>query len=418
MHQKPLAELLRPKSMNDILGQQKTLAKGLKKLVEEDRFHSLLFWGPPGTGKTSLAYAISNQTNRKIFFLSAVEAGVKDIRACFKESQSLIDSGEKSAIVFIDEIHRLSKSQQDVLLKAIEQGQIKFIGATTENPSFEVNNAILSRCLTFKLNSLNHEAILELIHKAIKHLKAQGLNVDMNEDVIRTLCQYSAGDGRKVINLVEALCYGHPNQKIDMEVLREFLPDQLSRYDKKQDDHYDTISAFIKCIRASDPDGAVLYLAKMLHGGEDPRFIARRLIISASEDIGNASPTALLIATAALEACKNIGMPEARIILGQATTFLASCPKSNRSYLAINKAMETAKRQAPIDIPMHLRNAPTKFMKESGYGDGYVYAHNNQKKAARINNLPKNIQNQTFYEPSESGTEKSLKAYLDYLRKN
>ena len=311
MHQKPLAELLRPKSMDEVLGQQKTLARGLKKLVTEDRFHSLLFWGPPGTGKTSLAYAISGQTERKIFFLSAVEAGVKDIRACFKESQVLIDSGQKSAIVFIDEIHRLSKSQQDVLLKAIEQGQIKFIGATTENPSFEVNNAILSRCLTFKLDSLSHEAINALIQKAIKHLEDEGLTIDFDADVVETLCQYSAGDGRKAISLIEALCYGHPNEKIDMKVLGDFLPGQLSRYDKKQDDHYDTISAFIKCIRASDPDGAILYLAKMLHGGEDPRFIARRLIISASEDIGNASPTALLVATASLDACKNIGMPEA-----------------------------------------------------------------------------------------------------------
>ncbi len=420
----PLPERMRPKSFDELVGQDRIWAPGapLRALVETDRFHGLLLWGPPGTGKTSLARIIGQASKRPLTHMSAVLHGVKEIRAQITASEERVAHGATAILIFMDEIHRLSKSQQDVLLPALEAGTIRFIGATTENPSFEVNAAILSRVLVFRLERLSEAALIKLLTRAIENgsvhsHRPAGTLPRMAPEVLTAIARAGDGDARRALNLLDATFATIPagSTEITMESLRGVASDLGLRYDKSGDQHYDTISAFIKSIRASQPNAAIYYLARLLESGEDPNFIARRLVIAASEDVGNANPTALLVATSALESVHAIGMPEARIPLAQATTYLAASPKSNRAYNAINKALEDVRRSGSLEIPMHLRNAPTRLMKEFGHGAGYIYAHDDPVEAMRLNYLPDALKGQTYYEPSEIGTEAQLKRYLEAL---
>jgi len=410
----PLAARYRPQLADELIGQEKIWKEGsaLWKLVHADRFHSLLFWGPPGTGKTSLARLIGRILNRHVVELSSVDAGVKDIREVVADSQSRMRLGDKASILFLDEIHRLNKSQQDSLLPSVEAGHIKLIGATTENPSFSVNNALLSRSLTLGFSKVDTES-LSLRLSAI----AEREQMPIEKDLALAIADAADGDVRAALNLLEA-CFSmvEPGVPLDLEAVKPLLATIVPHFDKKGEFHYDIISAFIKSIRATDPDAAVYYLARMLHGGEDPVFIARRLVIAASEDVGNASPTALLIAQAALQVVREIGMPEARIVLAQATTFLASSPKSNKSYLSIGEALATVEKTGDLPVPLHLRNAVTKFMKGLDYGKGYVYAHDNPAEAAKISNLPDALKGTKFYHPSQHGSEKAIADMLQRLR--
>jgi putative ATPase len=412
--QSPLAARYRPEQADELIGQEKVWSPGtaLWKLVHADQFHALLFWGPPGTGKTSLARLIGRIVKRPVIELSAVEAGVKDIREVIQRSREGLELGDKAEILFLDEIHRLSKNQQDSLLPAVEAGIIKLIGATSENPSFSVNNALLSRSLTIPMQKIQDEALAQLFVRVAKREERL-----LNPDLAQILARAADGDARAGLNLLEAvLGVTKDKEEITADDMQPILHLIARHYDRAGDFHYDLISAFIKSIRASDPDAALYYLARMLHGGEDPVFLARRLVIAASEDIGNAHPTALVVAQACLASVKEIGMPESRIILAQATTYLASSPKSNRSYLGINQALAVVEKTGDLPVPLHLRNAPTRFMKEMGYGQNYTYAHDNPQKAAQQPNLPPNLGKMRFYEPSEQGSEKQIREHLERLR--
>lgn len=411
---RPLAERMRPTHFDELFGQEEIWSKSapLRRLVDSDSFYSLIFWGPPGTGKTSLAALIGATSGRELVTLSAVHATVKDIRQALDQSEENMRHGKRNILLFIDEIHRLSKNQQDVLLPGLESGLVRFIGATTENPSFSVNNAILSRALVFKFKPLSIDATVQLIQHVMTREAMKDASI--SADAASALALAAQGDARRALNLLSAAVAISPH--ITHETIQELASTFSMRYDKTGDEHYDTISAFIKSIRGSHPDAAIYYLARMIESGEDPLFIARRLFISASEDVGNANPMALMIAESTFRAVEVLGMPEARIALAQCTTYLASSPKSNRAYNAINAALSEVQNSGPLEIPLQLRNAPTKLMKAAGYSKGYAYAHNDLEAARKMPYLPKELRGKRFYEPIPMGAEKQLIENLKHIR--
>lgn len=418
----PLADRMRPKKPDEIVGQSHLTSEGkpLQRFFETGNFRSMIFWGPPGSGKTTLAYMIAEHTEHNFVRISAVESGVKEIRNIIAKAESLQRSGKRS-ILFIDEIHRFNKSQQDALLHAVEKGIIILIGATTENPSFEVNRALLSRSQVYRLMPLSDEDIKTLIINAIKNDEIlEKYNIEIDDwDFILTI---AGGDARTALNALElAFEFEYPRSKDKIVITRDVLENALqmktARYDKKGESHYDTISAFIKSLRGSDPDAAMLWLAKMLDAGEDPKFIARRMVIFASEDIGNADVYALTLALSVFRAVEVIGMPEARINLAQGVTYLASCPKSNASYIAINEAQSEVKKQISLSVPMHLRNAPTKLMKDEGYGNNYKYPHDFPGHFVDENYFPSELEPKAYYKPGNFGKEKQFKEKLEKLWK-
>lgn len=408
----PLAEKLRPKTLDEVLGQEHlTGEKGtIRKMIENNSLNSLIFWGPPGTGKTTLAEIISESSGRKFYKLSAVSSGVKDVRDVIEDAKKQNLFSGKSPILFIDEIHRFNKSQQDSLLHAVEKGWIVLIGATTENPSFEVVSALLSRSQVYVLKALSYEKLEELIDIASeRYNKDEGTDFKILEK--EALIQYSGGDARKLINSVELVLNQYKNtdtkEVINSDVL-EVLQETMALYDKNGEQHYDIISAFIKSMRGGDPNGAVYWLARMLVGGEDIKFIARRMLILAAEDIGLANPNALVIANNCFQAINVIGNPEARIILSETAVYLAVSPKSNSAYMAINEAMALVKQTGNLPVPLHLRNAPTKLMKDLDYGKEYKYAHSYEGNFVEQDFLPQEIKEVKLYEPGNNSTEKKI----------
>lgn len=403
----PLAQQMRPRDLKDIVGQKHFLNDRFTRLLQSDKWSGFLFWGPPGSGKTTLATNIALKTQRPFHGLSAVTSGVKEIREVLDRSRKDFMVGRPAHILFIDEVHRLNKSQQDVLLPFLEEGSVRFIGATTENPSFEINNAIASRCVVFHFKSLEKSELLVLLERA------KPRSPEIAPEVLEKIAEVALGDARRALTLLEHLCLAAENGKrIEPEDFEKLSHSHSLYYDKKSEGHYDTISAFIKSVRGSDPDAALYYLARMLEGGEDPVFIARRLIILASEDIGNANPVGLMMATSGFQAVHVLGMPEARIILSQVTTYLACSEKSNRSYVAINEAMDLAKRTGSLDIPYSLRNAPTSAMKSWGYGQGYDYPHNHPSGWVKAEYLPEALKGTRLYRPSTLGQEKKLQDFM------
>lgn len=417
----PLPERMRPRTLDDYVGQKQLVGDGcvLKNMITSGKLSSFILWGPPGVGKTTLAKIVASTLDREFFTLSAVSAGVKDVRDVIDKARAQRDSvfGQEAEapILFIDEIHRFNKAQQDALLGAVEEGIVILIGATTENPSFEVINPLLSRCAVFVLKPIDPEDLMVLAMRAI-HEDEVLKNYEIHLDETEALFRYSGGDGRKLLNIMEIVVDASPRNKpivIDNKTVTECLQANMAMYDKGGEMHYDIISAFIKSIRGSDPNAAVYYLARMLDGGEDPLFIARRLCISAAEDVGLANPNALLLANSCFQIVNVIGMPEARIPLSETTIYLASSPKSNSAYMAINKALETAKQTQGAAVPLYLRNAPTKLMDELGYGDGYKYAHDYPGHFVDLEFMPENLKGTRFYEPSENRHEAGLKTYLE-----
>lgn len=416
----PLPERMRPQSLDTYVGQRHLIGPGciLRNMIESGNLTSFILWGPPGVGKTTLSRIIAKSLGREFHTLSAVSAGVKEVREVIDraKSSSLFSNGE-SPILFIDEIHRFSKSQQDALLGAVEDGTIVLIGATTENPSFEVITPLLSRCQVFVLKPLVSEDLQILLDRALKEdviLKNKNIRVHETEALFR----FSGGDARRLLNIVEIVTgafAGKPEIIIDNHIVTECLQENIAVYDKNGEMHYDIISAFIKSIRGSDPNAAIYYLARMLDGGEDPLFIARRLCISASEDVGLANPNALLLAEATFRIVHNIGMPEARIPLAECTIYLASSAKSNSVYMAINQALEIAKQTTDAPVPLYLRNAPTKLMEELGYADGYKYAHDYPGHFADLEFMPDKLKEHKFYEPADNKQEDGLRARLCLL---
>ena len=416
----PLAERMRPTTLAQYVGQEHLVgAQGaLRQQIESGFLPSLIFWGPPGTGKTTLANIIAQQSNRRFFTLSAISSGIKEVREVIDQSKQ--GAGlftHQNPIVFIDEIHRFNKTQQDSLLQAVEKGWITLIGATTENPSFEVIPALLSRCQVYVLNAFERKDLELLLHNAIVNdelLKKREIVLKETEALLRL----SGGDGRKLLNtfelIVNATPIGEPVMITNDSVLH-LVQKNTVLYDKTGEQHYDIISAFIKSIRGSDPNGAVYWLARMIEGGEDVKFIARRMLILASEDIGNANPTAMILANNTFQAVNTIGYPEARIILSQCAIYLASSPKSNASYKAIGKAQQVVKQTGDLPVPIHLRNAPTKLMKELGYGKDYLYAHDYDQNFAFQDYLPDDLQGEVFYEPGNNPREQALREYLKKL---
>lgn len=406
----PLAERVRPQVIEDFIGQEHLVAPGkvLEQMIRTATARSIIFWGPPGVGKTTLAQIIARSLNMLFFTLSAIDSGVKDVR-------NVIELARKAghALLFIDEIHRFNKAQQDSLLGAVEKGIITLIGATTENPSFEVISALLSRCQVYVLQPLTEEHMIGLVNQAIQKDKwLQDQNIDIQE--WEALMQLSGGDARKLLNLVELVAGSieGAEKTVNNTIVQDIVQNKMALYDKTGEQHYDIISAFIKSIRGSDPNAAVYYLARMIAGGEDPKFIARRLIILASEDIGNANPNALLLATGCFQAVEMIGYPECRIILSQAVTYLASSPKSNAAYMAINNAQDLVAQTGDLPVPLPMRNAPTGLMKKMDYGKGYQYAHDFPGNFIDQEFMPEKVSGKKLYEPGNNAAEARLREYL------
>ena len=413
----PLAERLRPSSLDNYIGQKHLVGDDavLRKAIVDGVIPSMILWGPPGVGKTTLANIIAHQFKRPFYQLSAINSGVKDIREIIEKAKSQAFFGTNIPVLFIDEIHRFSKSQQDSLLSAVEKGVVTLVGATTENPSFEVISALLSRCQVYILKPLDKDDLIGLIDHAIKTdeiLKTKKIEVKEYEAILRL----SGGDGRKLLNVLELVINSIKESPIviDNEKVTDVVQQNMAMYDKSGEQHYDIISAFIKSIRGSDPNGAVYWLARMIEGGEDPLFIARRMVILASEDIGNANPTALVMANNCFQAVNVIGYPEARIILSQCATYMASSAKSNAAYEAINAAQEAVKQMGDLSVPLALRNAPTKLMKQLDYGKEYQYSHGGENNFIDQEFLPEKLSGSKFYEPGNNPREKELR---DYLRK-
>ncbi|NNT72459.1 replication-associated recombination protein A [Flavobacterium sp. IMCC34852] len=412
----PLAERIRPQRLEDYISQLHLVGENgsLTQQIARGVIPSIIFWGSPGTGKTTLAQIIAKQSNRPFYELSAINSGVKDIRDVIEKAKT---SGglftAKNPILFIDEIHRFSKSQQDSLLAAVEKGWVTLIGATTENPSFEVIPALLSRCQVYILNPFSKEDLLALLHRAIKEdqiISAKKIKLKETEALLRL----SGGDGRKLLNIFELVVNASPEGQITItnDKVLELVQQNTVLYDKTGEQHYDIVSAFIKSIRGSDPNGAVYWLARMIEGGEDVKFIARRMLILSSEDIGNANPTAFIMANNTFQAVSTIGYPESRIILSQCAIYLATSPKSNASYMAIGEAQALVKQTGDLSVPIHLRNAPTKLMKELGYGEEYQYSHNYANNFSEQEYLPDEIKNTDFYKPGNNARENEMRTFL------
>ena len=409
----PLPERMRPQSLDQYVGQRHLVGEGcvLRKMIESGNLSSFILWGPPGVGKTTLAHIIAQTMDREFYTLSAVTSGVKDVREVFDKARSNSLFNQRGApVLFIDEIHRFNKAQQDALLGAVETGTIVLIGATTENPSFEVITPLLSRCQVFVLKSLEKNDLQVLLDRA---LKEDVLLKDMDIQVVETdaLMRYSGGDARKLLNVLEIVVDSFADRSpiiIDNKSVTESIQENMAIYDKDGEMHYDIISAFIKSIRGSDPDAALYWMARMIEGGEDPQFIARRMVISASEDIGLANPNALLLANAAFDTVMKIGWPEARIALAEAVVYLATSPKSNSAYLAIDEALEKVRQTGNLPVPLHLRNAPTKLMKQLGYSDGYKYPHDYPGNFATQQYLPDDLQGERLWHPQHSPAEEKL----------
>jgi putative ATPase len=414
----PLAERMRPKNLDDYVGQKHLVGPGavLRKAIGSGALPSMLFWGPPGVGKTTLAYIISQTLDRPFFSLSAINSGVKDIREVIETATLLKDNGDTLPVLFIDEIHRFSKSQQDSLLGAVERGIVTLIGATTENPSFEVISALLSRCQVYILQPLVEDDLVSLLNKAMKEdvaISKKKITIKEHEALLRL----SGGDARKLLNIFELIVNAFDSKSIVItnDMVLEHVQQNMALYDKTGEQHYDIISAFIKSMRGSDPNGAVYWLARMLTGGEDPLFIARRMLILASEDIGNANPNALLLAQGCFEAVNKIGMPESQLILSQTVIYLATSAKSNSATTAIGAAMALVKQTGDLPVPLHLRNAPTKLMKNIGYGKDYKYAHSFEGNFVDIDFLPEAIRGTKIYEPGNNAREQESKEKLRKL---
>ncbi|CAH0993978.1 Replication-associated recombination protein A [Emticicia aquatica] len=407
----PLAERLRPKKLDEYIGQEHILGKNkpLRTAIEANLVPSMILWGPPGTGKTTLALLIAEATKRQFHQLNAVSSGVKELREVIARASGLFPP-----IVFIDEIHRYNKSQQDSLLAAVEKGQITLIGATTENPSFELNSAVLSRCQVYILEAFGEKELKELTDRALREdviLKEKNIQIESYDALMRV----SGGDGRKLLNLLELITFSFPPDAsiiINDDLVEEVAQRNIARYDKSGEQHYDIISAFIKSIRGSDPNAALYWMARMIVAGEDPEFIARRMLILASEDIGNANPTAVIMANNCMQAVKVIGYPECRIILSQTAIYLATSPKSNASYVAIEAAIALAEKTSHLQVPLALRNAPTKLMKQIGYGKNYQYSHNYEGNFAKQNFLPDELKGTKIYEPSNNARENEIRKQL------
>ncbi len=418
----PLAERLRPQTLDDYIGQKHLVGEKaiLRQMIESGRIASFILWGPPGVGKTTLAKIIANKLDRPFYTLSAVTSGVKDVREVIeKAKQSRFFSQGGNPILFIDEIHRFSKSQQDSLLGAVENGTVTLIGATTENPSFEVITPLLSRCQVYVLKSLQDEDLMELAQKAIKS-DSEFKNREIIFDETEALLRFAGGDARKLLNILELVIAAEPEGVVHFtnEIVTERLQQNPMAYDKDGELHYDIISAFIKSIRGSDPDAAIYWLARMIAGGEDPKFIARRLVISAAEDIGLANPNALLIANTCFDALHKIGWPEGRIILAETTVYLASSPKSNSAYLAIDDALALVEKTGNLPVPLHLRNSPTKLMKDLNYGKNYKYSHDFPNHFVEQQFLPDELKNTSIWRVQDNAAEKKHGEWLRFLWKN